>query len=931
MKPTVNYFCCFFLIFFSVFAQSAERWSISLRDWPADMAQKIQQTAPEISSAEHDLSSLNQLLKKLDKAFNFSRLQFVKISGQQKVVFLVGEIAPQVSKINFYNLTDISEADALSLMGLNSDNILDEQTLKTGVEKLVQFYRELGYRSAQVDYQIVSESTISRVVSFSVSKKDKTVLTDIRIEGLEPPEIREKLETSLRRSYRRTTLNQPNLNQISNTLRQLLSTHGYYLVPVPSPQIQFTASELTARLSFKIKSTPRYNIEVTGTRVFEHTNLEDDVLKLSTYYSKDENIISDLSEKLKTFYTLAGHPHATVTPYETRRDSEVDLDLNVDEGPFTKIAELKITGQISRSEKYYLDKFYELASPKVRSRIYIKEDIEIAAKNLIIFLQNDGFINAKAARVYVSTEREKPERGQVIIQIEEGAQVRLGELRLSGVSAENRESVLKAAGLNPGAPLSLIQLDAALVAIRNYYLGAGYIEFKILNDNSELMRYSDNNARVDIEIIAQEGPRVQVQSVVTEGNSRTQDKVILIELDFKVGDFLTPEKINESISRLQRTGLFNSVEISTLEKDSEVSQRTVVVKISERDPGVRVLGVGLTDENRGTLHGYTGIAYRNFFGGGVGLSARAELNYNFASLRYLEQKYTFGFLFPYLFDSRARFRTSATRSNTIGDISINKVTEANTAVFSLEQDFTSYFTGLLAYSVSTFKDHGITNEDEVKFGYSSESLVIGSIGPTLDLDFRDNLFNPTKGSFSRLSLEYATNSLGNNNVDDFYRLTGQTTHYLPYRDTGVVFVQSLRGGFITDVDPIKNEGIPFDKRGFTLGGRTTIRGFESAEFFPSTKELGATYRLKTSSSYELVKSELRFPVSFKYDLTGAIFYDGGQVRIDGATLLNTWRDAVGFGIRYNTPVGPLNLEYGHKLNKKSGESDGAFHLSVGVF
>lgn len=922
----------FYILLFTVSAaMTAERWTVSLKDWPADMSAKIRQTAPEFFNSEHDLNSLNQLLKKLDRSFNFSRLQLVRLPQNSKEVFLVGEIAPQVSQINFNNLTDIGESEALNLMGLNETNLLDEQALKSGVEKLVQFYRELGFRSAQVDYQIVTESTISRIITFTVNKKNKTLLTDISLEGIEPAAVRERIEISLRRSYRRSALNQQNLNRISNTLRQLLSTNGYYLVAVPPPQISFTASELTARLSFKMKPATRYSIEVTGTKRFEHTNLEDDVLKLGSYESKDENIISDLSEKLKVFYTEAGYPHATVTPYETRRNERVDLDLNVNEGPYTRIAELKITGQLSRPEQYYRDKFYELASPRIKSKVYIKDDIEIAAKNLLIFLQNDGFINAKASRVYVSTEREKPERGLVVIQIEEGPQVQLVQLQLSGVASENREAVLRAAKLTPGESLSLIRLDAALNEIRNYYQSAGYIEFKILNDNSDLMRYYENNSKVDIEIIVQEGPKVQIQSIVTEGNTRTQDKVILIELDFKPGDVLTPAKISESVSRLQRTGLFNSVEITTLEKDSDVSQRTVIVKVSERDPGVRVLGVGLTDENRGTLHGYTGVAYRNFFGGGVGLSARAELNYNFAVLRYLEQKYTFGFVWPYLFDSRARFRTSATRSNTIGDVSINKVTEANTAVFSLEQDFTSYFTGLLAYSVSTFKDHGITNDDELKYGYSSESLVIGSLGPTLDLDFRDNLFNPTKGSFSRLSLEYAASSLGNNNVDDFYRITGQTTHYLPYRDTGVIFVQSLRGGYIADIDPIKNEGIPFDKRGFTLGGRTTIRGFESAEFFPSTKELGATYRLKTSSSYELVKSELRFPVSLKYDLSGAVFYDGGQVRIDGTTLLNSWRDAVGFGIRYNTPVGPLNLEYGHKLNKKSGESDGAFHLSVGIF
>jgi outer membrane protein assembly factor BamA len=301
-------------------------------------------------------------------------------------------------------------------------------------------------------------------------------------------------------------------------------------------------------------------------------------------------------------------------------------------------------------------------------------------------------------------------------------------------------------------------------------------------------------------------------------------------------------------------------------------------------------------------------------------------------VRYLEQKHTFGFVLPYLFETRARFRTSATRSNTISDITINKVTEANTAVFSIEQDFSSHVTGIMSYTVSTFKDHGITNEDEVKYSYSSESVVIASVGPTIDFDYRDNLFNPTQGSFTRFNLDYAAESLGTNNVDDFYRITGQTTFYFPYKETGLVFVQSLRGGYIEDIDPIKNEGIPFDKRGFSLGGRTTIRGFSSTEFFPSTQnELGASYRFNTSSAYELVKSEIRFPLLTKYDLAGALFYDGGRVQIEGLNLINGWRDAVGFGIRYNTPVGPLNLEYAQKLNKRAGESDGAFHLSIGVF
>lgn len=907
------------------------KYSISLKDWPDDVAVKIKKLVPEISNKNHDLESLDVILKKLDANFNFNSLKLVKKNSGNELL-LVGEISPEVKKINFDGLSNITETEALSLMGLNVNNILDEDNLKSGTEKLSQYYREQGYRFAQVHYVVISESTIVKNINFVVIKKEKTKLVDIKIENLGNTALQKIIEKNLQRNFRLDTLNQETLNKISNKLRKLLSYNGYHLTQVPPPQIMFSADELTARVVFKLNSAQRYHIEVI-TKQWDHTSIEKDILKLDTYYFKDQNIASELAEKLKTHYISAGYPHANVSFYETKKDDRIYIHLNLEEGPFTKISEFRITGQFSKDENYYKKKFYELASSNIQDNIFIKEDIEQAAKNLLIFLHNDGFVNAKLTRLFISTERENPGKGILVLQIEEGPQVQIAGIRLKGVSEKNIEGVKQAANLSINQSLGLTQLESALLNIKNFYEKSGYIEYKLLNENTDLVTYSDNNTKLELKFDIQEGPKVEVQSIVIDGNTRTKDKLILIELDFKVGDILTPAKIEESISRLQRTGHFNSVEITTLEKDTPISQRSVVVKVVERDPGVGVLGIGLTDENRGTLHGYGGLAYRNFDGWGIGASFRSELNYNFADIKYLEQKHTFGFVFPYIFATRTRFRTSATRSNTIADVRINKVSEANSAVFSLEQDFTSHITGILSYTVSTFKDHGITSDDELRFGYAGESLVIGSIGPTLDLDYRDNLFNPTKGSFTRFSFEYAAEVFGNNNVDDFYRLTGQTTHYFPFKNTGFVFAQSLQGGYLKDIDSL-HEGVPFDKRGFSLGGRTTIRGFESSEFFPTSGtngDLPPSYRLNTSSNYGLIKSELRFPLSIKYDLAGALFYDGGRVQIEGVNLTDNWRDALGFGIRYNTPVGPLSLEYAQKLNKKAGESDGAFHLSVGVF
>ncbi|MCC2678956.1 MAG: surface antigen [Pseudobdellovibrio sp.] len=919
-----------FLLFFLQITgvSAAQLYSVSLKDWPSDIVAKINRIAPEINRKNLDPATLNEILKKLDESFNFFALKLVQTEGSNELI-LVGEISPEV-KVRFENLSDLSESEAVSTMGLNVASLMDEENLKSGVEKLAAYYRELGFRSAEVRYKVVSESTLIKTIVFTVNKKERTRLKAIILEGIDNPQLLRTISQSLKRKHRNDNLTQETLGKIAVELRRHLSVNGYYYAQVPSPQIQFAADELSAKVVYKLQLNQRYYIEIKNTRNFTHDYLEEEILKLNTLYTKDGNLGSELSEKLKNFYVTEGYPHVTVLFYETKIKDRIHLYLNVDEGPLTKISEFKVVGQYSRSETFYKDKFLELSSVKVQDEIFIKEEIEAAAKNLLIYLQNDGYVNAKLSRVFTSTDREEPKNGIVILQLEEGEQLRVAEVNFNGVNPANADAVRNAVGITPGQSLSLVQLEAALLNLKTYYQTEGYLEYKLDNENDGLTTYSDNNSLVRLSFDIHEGPKVVAQSIEIEGNTRTKDKLIFLELDFKPGDTLNPAKLEESVQRLQRTGYFNSVEISTLEKDTDIANRTVVVKVVERDPGLRVIGAGVTDENGGTLHGYFGIAYRNFWGRGVGASFRSEANYNFATIKFLEHKHTLGIVWPYIFETRARFRISATRSTTIADVRINKVTEANSAIFSLEQDFTSHLTGIFSYSVSTFFDHGIDPEDEIKYGYNSESLVIGAVGPALELDNRDNIFNPGKGNFSRVAFEYAADGIGNNNVDDFYRVTAETTHYFPLNKSGLVFAQSVRGGYLEDLDDGR-EGVPFDKRGFSLGGRTTIRGFESGELFPSTQDIGASYRLTTSSNFKLIKSEIRFPLSYKYDLSGGLFYDGGQVEIEGLTLTDKWRDAVGFGIRYNTPVGPLNLEYAQKLDKKASESDGAFHLSVGVF
>src|SRR6185436_9829549 len=146
-------------------------------------------------------------------------------------------------------------------------------------------------------------------------------------------------------------------------------------------------------------------------------------------------------------------------------------------------------------------------------------------------------------------------------------------------------------GIKNGAPLHLNVLEESLRKIQDKYIAEGYLDVKILNDEENLVQYSDDNTKATITFQIEEGPQVTVGSILIEGNEITHEDVFLHEIEFKTGEVLTGDKIRDSIYSLQRMGLFSRVDIRTLEQGTSIAQRTVVIDVSERNPGIFRFGV----------------------------------------------------------------------------------------------------------------------------------------------------------------------------------------------------------------------------------------------------------------------------------------------------------------------------------------------------
>ena len=177
---------------------------------------------------------------------------------------------------------------------------------------------------------------------------------------------------------------------------------------------------------------------------------------------------------------------------------------------------------------------------------------------------------------------------------------------------------------------------------------------------------------------------------------------------------------------------------------------------------------------------------------------------------------------------------------------------------------------------------------------------------------------------------------------DFIRATGRFTYLVPLPKK-TLFLIGFRAGLIqpfastngsifinNDVDPktppvAGGQRLPIDER-FFLGGSTSVRSFVERELGPydprSKQPIGG-------DSFTLFNAEYQFPL-FLADLKGAIFFDAGNLRPRADQIgVTDERYAIGAGIRYNLPIGPLRLDYGVNPDPKGKEYNGAFQFSFG--
>ncbi len=828
----------------------------------------------------------------------------------------------------------IGEEELRRVFGIPEPSNFDTDLLIEGEKRIHAYYEEKGFLNSVINMDFIPQEQDEYNVHVKITENIQAKFHDFFIRTSNPvleSDIKSLLESEKERAFTPVAL-----ISISKEIKKYFINNRYYVAELSEPKVTFINDEGLVVVEYHIDRPEKYSLDfplLDSGRFAECAK----AIGLSEYTSTVPDVAQDLASKIRACYISQGYARVEVKVQERQgvEPFQRRLGIDVEEGVRISVEKIEFTGRFSKQEQYYIDKLREFSSPVLADGYFVREDLDKAIKKLVIDSENNGYFRTKVVSLKVSFNK-KRDRVSVTINLDEGALTQIQQISFDGIVQVSEAEVAAQLSLRPLSPLRLNLLEEGIEQIKQYYQQQGFLDMRLLNERNEdkepLVFYNEDSTLAHLRFKIEEGPRVFVGSIVVEGNSLTKDYVVLKELEFKVGEILTPNAIEESQARLQRLGLFSSVEIRTLEEKTMIGIRTVVVKVIDRDPGLIHWGLGFTNELGLTVRGFVGYSYRNYGGMARLFSARADVDENITILHFLKKRAAFTYLHPYLFDSRTRGRFNLTNATFISDYNAYNAEDILQATASLEQEVTSHlFLRWDLWNWARYQDFAVPGTSS---NLEISSVLIGSTGPSIELDYRDDVFNPTKGTLTRLGLEYGAPGLLQSSPQvNFGRAVLSFSHHLsPYKK--IVWANQIRGGYVKNLsDPSAGGYTPWVQKGFLLGGVTTIRGFTVSEGFPSSREFGkdTIYKLITDSSMYLFKSELRVPL--KGNIGVLFFYDGGAINITGFDYGFSYRHSAGLGFTYATPVGLAGIEFGWKLNQMSyrGEGSYAIDISIGRF
>ena len=856
------------------------------------------------------------------------------------------------------------------------------------VTTLKAYYADRGFPRATILPRIEEEDPAPERVELvlTIEAGERVTIAAANVTGtpLDPPsQVLDRLDLLPGRPYDRPAID-ARLAAYEESLRE----RGYYEAQVRESSVMAEDAR-SVTVTANVDTGPRVSMVFAGDPL--PSGDADDLVPIRAERSVDLDLLEDASLAIENRLREAGYRSARAPYTRLQKGRELVVTFTVARGLLHRVESVEIEGnaaldraviapllQIKPGEPF-VEARAGVVSAAIAELYRVRGHAQAAVKANLQVLPE--------ATVAAVTYRPVAIR----FEIAEGPQTLVSNVAVDGTKAIPADTLRARLALAAGRPFYRPQLSADRDAIDRAYRNLGFQNVSVISQ----LAFADDQRQVAITWTVREGEQITIDRILINGNVRVSTALIQRELTIQRGGPMSDDAMIESQRRLAELGLFRRVRITELPRTGSL-MRDVLVDLEEAATttidyggGVEVGRIGGVDDEGFAIdeldigpRGFFAISRRNLWGKNrsVTLFGRVTLRRDPEEVTEVDtgvpaESRGYGF-----HDYRGLFTFREPRAfGTTGDAQFTAfVEQARRTSFSfnrkgLTSDYARRIgaitvTGRYTFDYTKVFEERISVEDQLLIDRLFPQVRLSKVFGAVLKDSRDDVLDPQRGAVIGVDTSVAARVLGSE--VGFVKSFAQGFIYRRLPGRGVVVAAGARlgaaVGFAQEVPPVleiahlrQGSGgqaqlrqgdetrardvdraelfptvireLPASER-FFAGGDTTVRGFAldrlgtaetlDPQGFPQGGNAMAIFNLETRAPYW---KELQF----------VWFLDAGNVyRRVSDIRLDELRFTSGVGVRYRSPIGPLRVDWGWKLNTQllltgGRERSNVWHISLG--
>jgi outer membrane protein insertion porin family len=715
---------------------------------------------------------------------------------------------------------------------------------------------------------------------------------------------------------------QTRVRQALEGVRSLYEKEDRLEAKVTLESIRYDPAANRAIPTINIQAGPRIELNTIGVKLSQKQLRR--YVPVYEEHAVDHDLLVEGARNLQDYFQSRGYFEAQVQFKEQRvANDRGSIDFLVNTGARHKLVDIQIGGNRyftteAIRERMFLQTSNFLQFPHGRySESLLRRDED----SISSLYQSNGFRDVRVTHRLLDDYRGKAGDIAVFLDIAEGPQSLIASLEVDGIQSLDRSAVVSQLSSAAGQPFSEFNVAVDRDAILARYFERGF--------PGATFEWSSRPAaepnRVALRYVVREGKEQVVRQVVATGLKITRESLVNRNLTLGPGDPLSPTAMTDIQRRLYDLGVFARVDTAIQDPEGETDRKYVLYNVDEARRYSVAFGFGADLGRIGGCRdclqspaGATGFSPRvsldftvnNLWGVAHSISLRNRVStlrqrglVNYSWPRFLHAD-NLNLSFTGLFENSRDISTANLKREEVSAQISQRVSKATTLFYRF-----------------TYRRVSVGNLKVTQFLLDQLSQPVRVGLPSLNVvqDRRDDPVDPHRGIYNTLDLGLAEHAFGSQR--NFLRVLARNASYHPIGKR-LVLARSTEFGNIMALNYKGStlDAIPLPER-FFGGGGTSHRGFPENESGP--RDISTGFPLG-GTAVLFNQTELRFPL-FGENIGGALFHDLGNTysSLKNLSFRTNQRDltdfdymvhAVGMGVRYRTPVGPLRLDLAYSVN-----------------